>query len=258
MSAEPGWDVHSLDPERLRSEVRSFQHWFEAVSGFLADTHHGHRIGIPDAPLAYPDRERLLNTLSTYCVGETAALEASGSLVRLAPNQHAKIFLATQAVDEARHVEVLLERMRELGIADPERAVETRAAPAIREFRSQLLQLVDAGEWETAIFAQNVVLESMEYGVFHAHIAQADPVTRDLLERILCDERRHLGFGENEIGRRLRADPGLRARIAGVKGRLDQLAFATFEHALQELGVPSSRLEEIARGYRQAQARLGL
>jgi ferritin-like protein len=258
MAGAESWDVHSLNPEALRAEVHSFQHWFEAVSGFLAGTRHGHRVGIPDAPLPPPERERLVSTLCTYCVGETAALEASGSLVRIAPSQRAKIFLATQAVDEARHVEVLLARLGELGIADPLGAVEARAAPAICEFRQQLLRLVDAGEWEIAIFAQNVVLESMEYGVFQAHAALADPVTRDLLERILRDERRHLGFGENELGRNLRADPGLRARIAEVRRGLDQLACATFEHAVLELGIPGARLDEIARGYREAEARLGL
>jgi hypothetical protein len=98
----------------------------------------------------------------------------------------------------------------------------------------------------------------MEYGVFHAHIAVADAVTRDLLERILRDERRHLGFGENTLGRRLRAEPALRAHLAAARQALDPLVFGTFEHAVQELGAAPARLDEIARGYHQAQARLGL
>jgi rubrerythrin len=49
--------------------------------------------------------------------------------------------------------------------------------------------------------------------VFREHARRADPITRDLLERIIRDERRHIGFGENEIGRRIRQNPRVRLRI---------------------------------------------
>lgn len=62
---------------------------------------------------------RSITTLCNYCVGEAAALEASSGLIRLAPNHHSRAFLATQVVDEARHLEVFLRRIEELGIKSP-------------------------------------------------------------------------------------------------------------------------------------------
>ena len=117
---------------------------------------------------------------------------------------------------------------------------------------------MDSREWDTAIFAQNVVLEAMEYAVFGVHAKTADPVTRDLLERILRDERRHIGFGENEIGRRIREDPSRRKWILATKSKLDALAIQTFEDALEELAVPVPEREAVGRDYHRAVARLGL
>ena len=94
-------------------QVRSFEHWFESVEGYLSDLEHGHA-RVAAAPLDAAETEQLINVLCSYCVGEAAALEASSGLVRIAPNHACKIFLATQAVDEARHLEVLHDRMREL------------------------------------------------------------------------------------------------------------------------------------------------
>ena len=151
----PGDDLHASDPSDFRAEVHSFQHWFDSVEGYLQGLEHGHRAGIPERPLTESERDRLLSVLCTYCVGEEAALEASSGLVRIAPNHPTRIFLSTQVVDEARHVEVLFERIADLGVSDPEQEVAERSAPSIREFKDRLLRLVDAGEWISAIFAQN-------------------------------------------------------------------------------------------------------
>lgn len=251
-------NLHGLEPEDFLEEVHSFEHWFGSVSGYLSNLDHGHRRDVSDVVEPGVERERLISTLCNYAVAETAALEASSGLIAIAPNRASKIFLATQTVDEGRHVEVVLHRMRELGVADPEAEVERRAGQSIRSFRDRLLALVEAHEWDCAIFAQNVALETMEYTVFRAHARVADPVTADLLERILRDERRHIGFGENELGRRLRADPKRKFWLATVKTELDALVLATFEEALEELQIPRSERPQLGRDYLQAVARLGL
>lgn len=251
-------DLHALEPEDFIAEVHSFEHWFGSVSDYLSDLDHGHRRGLVEARLAAPERDRLISTLCSYAVAETAALEASSGLVAIAPSRAAKIFLATQTVDEGRHLEVILHRLRELGVPDPEREVEMRAGRSVRHFRDKLLELVGAREWDSAIFAQNVALETMEYTVFRAHAKVADPVTRDLLERILRDERRHIGFGENELGRRIGQDPRRRIWLATVKAEFDQLVLATFEETLDELRIPRRERPQLGRDYLQALARLGL
>jgi ferritin-like protein len=256
--ADTTTELHALEPEDFEAEVRSFDHWFGAVTGYLSDLEHGHRPGLDREPLERRERDRLVTALCNYTVAETAALEASSGLIRIAPNRAAKIFLATQVADEGRHVEVMLQRLQDLGVRDPEGEVERRAAPSIQAFKTRLLTLVDAKEWDLAIFAQNVALEAMEFSVFRMHAERADPATRDMLERVLRDERRHIGFGENELGRRIREDPRRRLWIRAVKEELDEFVLQTLEHALQELQIPRDLGPRLGRDYLDAVKRLGV
>jgi len=251
-------DPHRLEPEAFLEEVHSFEFWFQAVSGYLTGRPYGHAAQAANEPALDPRaRERLLTVLANYCVGETAALEGASGLIGFAPNRQAKIFLSTQVVDEGRHLEVFLHRMRELGVADPEAEVERRANHALVMFKRRLLELVASKDWEAAIFAQNVILEAMEFVVFQTHARRADPVTREILEGIVRDERRHIGFGENELGRRLKLSPHVRPRLAEVRRELDPLVLASFEETLAEVEVPRSERPELGRHYLAAVARLG-
>ena len=156
-------------------------------------------------------------------------------------------------------MEVILHRLSELGVVDPEAAVQQHAGRSVRNLRAKILELVQANEWDAAIFAQNVALEAMEYTVFRAHARVADPITRDLLERILRDERRHIGFGENELGRRLRqGPPRLQRRLQAARAELDALVLETFEDAMNEIGVPRGERPELGRDYLETVTRLGL
>jgi 1,2-phenylacetyl-CoA epoxidase catalytic subunit len=250
-------DVHVLSPRRFHEEVHSFDFWFQSVEGYLADTSHGHRTGLVEAPLTADERERLITTLCNYCVGEAAALDGASGLVACAPSHLAKIFLSTQVVDEARHLEVFLDRLRELGIAEPERHVEHRAGRGLLQFRDRLLQLVASKDWEAAIFAQNVILESLEFAVFQDHAQTADPVTSDLLRRVIKDERRHIGFGENELGRRLAAAPQERRRLEIMRRELDRFVLGAVEDTARLLGATKDEETRVGRAYFESVERLG-
>ncbi|MCG8591335.1 MAG: ferritin-like fold-containing protein [Proteobacteria bacterium] len=250
-------DVHSLPQDEFRERVQSFEFWFGAVQGYLEGREYGHRPDAPAAEIALGERERLVSTLCNYCVGETAALEGAGALIRLAPNQATKVFLATQTVDEGRHLEVLIHRLRELGVRDPEAEIPRWANPSLLRFKDRLLSLVEAGEWLPALFAQNVVLEAMEFAGFQRHARQADATTREVLIGIVKDERRHIGFGENELGRELRRNPKLRERLQPLRAELDVLVLDALSHTLRQLGAPASERHELGRDYRDAVERLG-
>jgi len=250
-------DVHALEPEAFLEEVHSFEFWFHSVQGYLAGQTFGHRPDVHGAPLAPSEREHLVTVLCNYCVGETAALEGASGLVAIAPNRLTKIFLATQVADEGRHLEVLLHRLGELGVAAPEAEIERRASRSLLHFKRRLLELVQSRDWEAAIFAQNVILEAMEFTVFQSHARTADLVTREVLQGIVKDERRHIGFGENELGRRLQASPHIRARIGEVKKELDHWVLESFEETLREIGVPNEERPELGRNYLEVVARLG-
>jgi len=250
-------DPHDLSQDVFLDEVHSFEFWFQAVTGYLTERPYGREPDIAEAELDASQREALITTLCNYAVGETAALEASSGMIRFAPNRRAKIFLATQVVDEARHLEVLLHRLGELGVTNHEEAVQLRANRSLLTFRKRLLQFVDGHDWEAALFAQNVILESMEFSVFQAHAELADPVTREVLIGIIKDERRHMGFGENELGRRLAETPHIRARLQTVKKELDPLVLDTFEDTLEQVGVERAERPELGRRYLDSVARLG-
>jgi len=255
---DPSDGPHAHPEREFLEEVHSFEFWFQAVEGYLAERPYGHRPTDAGAIRPPGDVEALVTALCNYCVGETAALEGASGMIGFAPNRQAKIFLATQVVDEARHLEVLLHRMVELGVENPEEQIERRANRGLLTFKRRLLELVAARAWEAAVFAQNVVLEAMEFTVFEAHARRADPVTREVLEGIVKDERRHMGFGQNDLGRRLLTTPGLRRRLLEVKHELDSLVLQTFEQTLAEIGIPRSERPALGRDYLAAVARLGL
>jgi 1,2-phenylacetyl-CoA epoxidase catalytic subunit len=196
--------------------------------------------------------------LCNYCVGETAALEAASGLIAIAPNRMAKVFLSTQVADEGRHLEVFLHRLRELGVADPEAEIQRRASRSLLTFKDRLLELVAGREWEAAIFAQNVILESLEFAVFINHAKDADPITAEVLEGVVKDERRHIGFGENELGRCIAHHPETRARLTQVRRDLDHLVLDTLEETARHLGLPRSDQQDIGRLYLESVTRLGL
>jgi hypothetical protein len=258
MPGREGPDLHAFEPNRFLEEVHTFQFWFDAVEGYLPGTSYGRHSETRDAPIPPEERERLITALCNYLVGETAALEGASGLIALAPTRMSKVFLATQVVDEARHVEVFMRRLESLDVANPELEIERRADRDLVRFKNRLLALVKEGDWDSALFAQNVILEAMEFAVFERHAQIADPVTREILEGILKDERRHIGFGENELGRRLQVMPELRLRIRGVRQELDRLVLSTFEGTSTALGIPTQQRTQLGASYLDAVQRLGV
>ena len=237
--------------------MHSFEFWFHAVEGYLSGLTWGRRPEVPDEPLSVTDRERLVTVLCNYCIGETAALDGASGLIAIAPSRITKVFLATQVADEGRHLEVFLHRLRDLGVVDAESEVERRGSRSLLLFRRRLLELVASKDWEAALFAQNVILESLEFAVFHAHAEDADPVTAEILRGVIKDERRHIGFGENELGRRLAASPHIRARLGQTKQELDHLVLDALEETTRHIGVAGAERERLGRAYLESVARLG-
>lgn len=259
MDADPvdEFNPHELAEQDFLDEVLSFQFWFDSVEGYLSDRPFGRSDSTTAIELGDDRRERLITTLCNYCVGETAALEGASGLVQLAPDHNSKIFMATQVVDEARHLEVFLHRLTDLGVTNPRLEIERRAQPALVDFKGALLDLVAEGDWDAAVFAQNVVLETMEYTVFRLHAANADPITAEVLAGVISDER-HAGFGESDLGRRLSVDPSRRGRLREVKDQLDAMVLGVFEAALTEIGSDVGDRRQLAREYLDTVDRLGL
>jgi hypothetical protein len=144
-----------------------------------------------------------------------------------------------------------------LGVEDVEGEIAKHACRSLLTFKSRLQDLVEGRDWEAAIFAQNVILESMEFATFQAHMRRTDPVTAEVLAGVLKDERRHMGFGENDLGRRLSKTPHVRSRLAQIRKELDSLVLETFEETLDALGVPRRDRPALGTHYLEMVDRLG-
>ncbi len=96
------------------------QYWLEsAPQGYLMDTEYGHGIGEREPELLIEDdvlREQAIDLTVQLVAGERCALAASSGLINAAPDEGSKRFLATQTLDEARHVEIFTHRLLDLGV----------------------------------------------------------------------------------------------------------------------------------------------
>jgi len=249
-------DPHALSDEDFYAEVHSFQFWLEAVEGYLGGTEFGFDSGLVDEEFTGPELNYLVTTLCNYCIAEKAALEASSGMIGFAPSPDAAIFLSTQVADEGRHLEVFIHRLKMLGIVDPWSEIATRSNRSLLKFRDRLQEYVDQKDWEAAIFVQNVILEAMEFTVFQAHASSADPITAAILAGVVKDERRHMGFGENDLGRKLRQAPHTRTRLKQITKELNPLVLSTFSEIAEELEIDTEGLG-ISSNYLATIERLG-
>lgn len=251
-------EAQGFEPEPFRAEIHTVQAWLESVAGPLRGRRFGVEPGAPEAPLAAEERDRLITLLCNYLVGEAAALEGASGLIRIAPDRGSQIFLATQVIDEARHLEVFRHRLADLAAGDPEMEIRHRADPQLLQLKVRLEQLIDHGEWEAALFAHTVVLEAMELATFRHHLPVADPITRQLLQSIVEDERRHIGFGEDTLGRRLQLAPELRTRIRELRQELDRLVLDAFERGASSMHLSVAGRTRLGASYLAVVARLGV
>ncbi len=219
------------------------QYWLESCpQGYLEGTDRGHAPGAkePDLILENPElREQAIATTVQLVVGERCALAASSGLINAAPDEASKRFLATQTLDEARHVEVFTHRLFDLGVkkAELEDVIQAHANPNLVRFAELLLEKVDAKDFVAGVVGQNVILEGMAFHVFemlHAANAEANPKFGQTLAGTIADERRHVGFGENRIGSLIREHPERKGDIERLQRDMSYYMLATFGEQMRQ------------------------
>ncbi len=215
----------------------SIQRWMEMCpQGYLEDTVYGHEADAhePEMLLADDDeREAAIRTTVGLVVGERCALAASSGLVNAAPDYPSKRFLATQTLDEARHVEIFTQRLFDLGVKpdDLESTISRYANPNLVKFAEVLLEKVDAGDFVAGVVGQNIVLEGMAFTVFElleAGNREFNPKFSQTLKGTIADERRHVGFGENRIGSLIVQYPEKKPEIERMQQEMAYYMLATF------------------------------
>ncbi|HVP30618.1 MAG TPA: ferritin-like domain-containing protein [Myxococcota bacterium] len=215
----------------------SIQHWLESCpQGYLTDTEYGHPAGEsePDFVLSDPLlRDQAVGATVQLVIGERCALAASSGLINSAPDEASKRYLATQTLDEARHVEIFTQRLYDLGVkkAELEETLRQLGNPNLVRFAEILLEKVDKKDFVAGVVGQNIVLEGMAFSVFEMMYAgnQAlNPKFAHTLSGTIADERRHVGFGENRIGSLIREHPEKKAEVERMQRDMSYYMLATF------------------------------
>jgi len=220
----------------------SIQNWLESCpQGYLEDTEFGHTPGEsePEEMLANEVlRQEAVRSTVQLVVGERCALAASSGLINAAPDEGSKRFLATQTLDEARHVEVFTQRLLDLGVRknDLESVISAHANPNLVKFAEVLLEKVDKKDFIAGVVGQNIVLEGMAFSVFemmHALNQAMNPKFAHTLAGTIADERRHIGFGENRIGSLIKEHPERKADVEQMQKEMSYYMLATFADAFR-------------------------
>jgi hypothetical protein len=125
--------------------------------------------------------------LSQFLHGEQGALICTGLITATAPWYDAKLYAATQVMDEARHVEVFGRYIDEkLGGAYPINA----------NLRSLLDKIVEDDRWDITYLGMQIMVEGLALAAFgFMHALTAEPLLKELLRYVMSDEARHVAFG---------------------------------------------------------------
>jgi hypothetical protein len=236
----------------------SVQAWLEACpQGYLEGTEFGHAPGELESETILDNevlREQSIVATVQLVVGERCALAASSGLINATPNEAAKRFLATQTLDEARHVEIFTQRLFDLGVAkkDLGSTVAHYANPNLIRFAEILLEKVHKQDFVAGVVGQNIILEGMAFTVFEMMQSMArdvNPKFAHTLTGTIADERRHVGFGENTIGDLIRQHPEKKGEIEKMQREMSYYMLATFADSFRGNPMASEmRRVETARG----------
>ncbi len=129
--------------------------------------------------------------ISQFLHGEQGALMTAATLSHSVPDYEAKLYSATQTMDEARHVEVFQKYLDKLAIVYP-------MTPALKELIDATLK---SGHWVKIAIGMNIVVEGIAMGAFHNMIRVTGcDLLRDITELTMRDEARHVAFGNLYVG----------------------------------------------------------
>jgi hypothetical protein len=230
----------------------SVQGWLESCpQGYLAGTEYGHQPGEQELSLLLENQVLHTDAIRTtvqLVVGERCALAASSGLINAAPDEASKRFLATQTLDEARHVEIFTHRLYDLGVrkGELEDVIARYANPNLVKFAEILLEKVDKKDFIAGVVGQNIVLEGMAFSVFEMMYAMnkdVNPKFAHTLSGTIADERRHVGFGENRIGSLVKEHPERKPAIERMQKDMSYFMLATFADAFRQ----TQALDELDR-----------
>ncbi len=179
--------------------------------------------------------------LSQFLHGEQGALLASSQVVETVPWLDAKLYGATQVMDEARHVEVYERYLRE--------KIEL-TYPVNPELKSLIDAILRDARWDLKYLGMQILVEGLALAAFQfVHAFTREPLLKDLTHHVMRDEARHVAFGVLSLGDYYRtelseAELRERAEFTYEACRLMRDRFLQRE-VWQTLGFPVERCVEL-------------
>lgn len=177
--------------------------WTDRASrdeGLIADDHWvGHAMGLAEL-LDERDRLRFNResvgwVMSQLLHGEQGSLLLVSQLCDMRADMDGKLFLAAQAMDEARHIEVLRRYLKENDLL----------APIDPNMKAVIDSMLAQPNWRKKAIGMLIMVEGYAMGVFASlRRSTTDPLLARILELVMQDEGRHVGFGIESIAEEAR------------------------------------------------------
>ena len=180
-------------------------------------------------------------TLSQFMHGEQGALLATAQLVDSVDNIDAKLYAASQVVDEARHVDVY------------NRYVHTKIGfsyPINPHLRTLLDLILKDSRWDMKFLGMQIMVEGLALAAFAMiRTNTEEPLLKELTSYVMGDEARHVAFGILSLRDFYREMPEAERReredFVYEAARLMRDRFL-FQEVWEKTGLPAKECMDIA------------
>jgi hypothetical protein len=129
--------------------------------------------------------------LSQFLHGEQGALMTAACVTHSVPDATAKLYAATQTMDEARHVEVYARYCEKIAMVYP-------MSPWLKALIDATLK---SDRYEKVMIGMNMIVEGLALGAFNnMYHTTTCPLLKALTFNVMRDESRHVSFGHAYLG----------------------------------------------------------
>lgn len=129
--------------------------------------------------------------LSQFLHGEQGALMTAATVTHSVPDSGAKLYAATQTIDEARHVEVYAKYCKKIAMTYP-------MSPWLKALIDITLQ---SDKYQKVMIGMNMVVEGLALGAFNnMYRTTSCPLLKGITFNVMRDESRHVSFGHAFLG----------------------------------------------------------
>ncbi|KAA2265791.1 ferritin-like domain-containing protein [Solihabitans fulvus] len=130
--------------------------------------------------------------VSQFLHGEQAALVVAGRLVESMPDVEGKLCAASQAIDEARHVEVFSRYAQEK---------LPRIYPICAPLATLVEDILGDARWDITALGMQILVEALAMAAFRlVDRTFHDDLIKDITRLVARDEARHVSFGVVSLG----------------------------------------------------------